>query len=76
MITPAAPALNAFVALIANEQVPRLIRAMLPAGNPAKSAGLQPVIADTVLTEAVTSPLPEYDMTLFTIGPVGGGDTC
>ncbi len=48
---------------------------MVPAGKPAKSAALQPVGRDTVLTDAVTSPLPEYAMTVFGTGP-SGGETC
>ena len=64
------------MALIAKVHPPRLMRAMLPAGKPAKSAALQPVITGSVLTGAVTSPLPEYAMIALAIGPAGGGDTC
>jgi hypothetical protein len=42
---------------------PREMSAMCPAGNPAKSAVLQPVaIPAGSETGAVTSPLPELDM--------------
>ncbi len=64
------------MAFVANVHVPRLISAMFPAGKPAKSAGEQPRLSETVLTGAVTSPLPEYCMMLLTSGPAGGGATC
>src|SRR5512145_2871671 len=81
MTAPAAPALYAFVALSANVHAPRLIRAMFPAGKPAKSAASQPGVASPggaarCVTGAVTSPLPEYDRIMLAIGPVGGGATC
>ncbi len=67
MTTPTAPAATALVALRANVQatgkpagVPRWIRAMFPAGNPAKSDARQPRESPLgTLTDAVTSPLPE-----------------
>jgi hypothetical protein len=62
--TPDAPAAAAFSALISNVQVPRWIRAMLPAGKPAKSAASHPLVEvlpapsmrSTGVTSAVTSP--------------------
>ena len=49
---------------------------MLPAGNPAKSDAVQPRKSPLgMLTGAVTSPLPEYDMIAWARGPAGGGAT-
>ena len=45
--------------LEANGQVPRLIRAMFPAGKPVKSAVSQPTVGDHGHRAAATSPLPE-----------------
>ncbi len=67
MMTPAAPAAAALSALIRKVQVPRWIRAMLPAVNPPKSAASQPLVEarsparlmSTALSGAVTSPEPE-----------------
>ena len=56
--------------------VPREMRAMFPAVNPAKSDAAQPRRSPLgVLTGAVTSPLPEYDMIAWGSGPAGGGAT-
>src|SRR5688572_6282711 len=74
MTTPTAPALNAFVVLTAKGHVPRLMRAILPAGKPAQSPASHPVTGDGMLTSAVTSPLPEYSMIDVGIGPAGGGE--
>ena len=74
-----APAASALVALRAKVHVPRLISAMWPAGNPAKSAAMHPrmpgAVLPKVLTGAVTSPLPEYSMMMFSTGPAGAGET-
>jgi hypothetical protein len=63
-ITPAAPAASAFSAFSSNVHTPRWIRAMSPAGNPAKSDDSQPLVEvlpipnwmSTGVTAAVTSP--------------------
>ena len=64
MTTAEAPASYAFCALIAKVHSPRLTRAMVPTGKPAKSAESQPGVRSTggpgsAVTGAVTSPLPE-----------------
>ena len=64
---PEAPAAAALLPLISNVQVPRWISAMLPAGNPSKSSGSQPLVdvlprpswTSTGVTAAVTSPASE-----------------
>ena len=57
------PGAEALVALMAKVQVPRLIRAMFPAGNAGKVGGLtsrgRVAGAPGHVTGPVTSPLPE-----------------
>ena len=74
MMTPAAPAACALTALTSNVQVPRWMRAMFPAGKPAKSAASHPLVLvlpipslrSTGVTVAVRLPGP-----LPVNGPVG-----
>ena len=87
MITAAAPAAFAFLALSPNGHVPRWISAIDPGVKPAKSDASQPLVLDgsgvggtvtsigTILAWAV--PLPEYCMTLKSSSPYvfGDGDT-
>ncbi len=66
-MTPTAPAAAALSAFTEKSHEPRWISAMLPAGNPAKSAASQPLVdawsptmfTSTAVTDAVTSPSPE-----------------
>jgi hypothetical protein len=71
MTAPVAPAASAVAALTRKSQVPRCMSATLPAVNPAKSAGSQPLVdvlgglspigttTSTACSLAVTSPPPE-----------------
>ena len=72
MMTALAPAATALSAFCRKVQVPRWMRAMLPAVNPSKSDASQPLVElgaavgrvrSTGVTSAVTSPSPEYSMT-------------
>src|SRR6478672_1614713 len=57
---PSAPTAAAFVILSANEHVPRCMRAIDPAGKPAKSGASQPLSKENASTPnrgAVTLPI-------------------
>ncbi len=71
MIAAPAPASPAFATFCANEQLPRCISAIAPAGKPAKSSASQPLeevsegltSVSTTTTSSVTSPEPAYSIT-------------